>query len=96
MTQRLLRVKFGPPGKTVGGHRKAIPQEVDFERKNVERVWTLMSDPRVEPALPIRPVHNSGAFLEDYMHDWNIWNGKFHYYSRVMDRDTWVLIELKA
>lgn len=63
-----------------------------------DRVWTLYfeSDRDNPPALPFTPVHNSNAFLEDWMHDWNIGpGGKLHYASRVIDRDVWILLEYR-
>jgi hypothetical protein len=70
------------------------------------RVWTLYQpvdldrsedstqDPTVTPTLPITPVHNYNAFLEDYVHDWQWYEGgKFRYYSRVARDRIWILVE---
>jgi hypothetical protein len=61
------------------------------------RVWTLYdcgTDPNQPPSLPITPVHNRGAFLEDRIHDWMILKGNLlKYYSRVVEHSTWILIE---
>lgn len=65
------------------------------------RVWTLYGpgrdDPNTPPTLPITPIHQHGAFLEDYLHDWmygrHVGKGVFRYASRVTDEGTWVLIE---
>ncbi len=65
------------------------------------RVWTLYGegreDPAVPPALPIVPVHNHGAFMEDYIHDWNVVRASrqphLHYASRVAEHSVWILIE---
>jgi len=59
------------------------------------RVWTLydFTDPNVKPELPYNPVHHVNAFLEDYVHDWNVNNGVFRYYSRAVRDKVWVLIE---
>jgi hypothetical protein len=67
------------------------------------RVWTLYgegrNDPKTQPALPITPFHNHGAFMEDYVHDWNVhWDRKtgkhyLHYASRVMAHSCWILVE---
>lgn len=67
------------------------------------RVWTLYGpgrdDPMTPPSLPIAPVHNQGAFLEDYIHDWTY---RYHpgqerhllrYGSRVTNEGTWILVE---
>lgn len=67
------------------------------------RVWTLYGhegwrDPNVRPTLPIKPIHNHGAFLEDFIHDWNVHYRKgvgfvLGYYSRVVDHSVWILCE---
>lgn len=63
------------------------------------RVWTLYGhdDENAPPPLPFSPVHNKNAFLEDYVHDWNIhgWgdNRFLDYASRVVDRPVWILLE---
>lgn len=73
--------------------------------KSPDRVWTLYTemDENKPPTLPFKPIHNFNAFLEDYTHDWN-WRlvrrdgkmiGEFDFYSRVVDRPVWVLLEFK-
>jgi hypothetical protein len=65
------------------------------------RVWTLYgegrSDPNTPPALPITPIHRQGAFMEDYVHDWNVVRHDrrphLHYASRAMDHSCWILVE---
>ncbi len=94
--QVLLFIEF-VAANTFAGVR-AVPQEVDFKDKDVARVWTMFreSDKDRPPTLPIHPRHRDNAFLEDYVHDWNIDNkGRFRYASRVSDRAVWVLVELK-
>ncbi len=61
------------------------------------RLWSLTGalDRKSPPKLPIKPVHHENAFLEDRMHDWNWRAGKLRYYTRVMDRSCWVLVEFK-
>jgi len=55
-------------------------------------------DPTTPPALPIAPVHNLGAFLEDHIHDWNMQRRAgegphLRYYSRVVAHSCWILLE---
>jgi hypothetical protein len=64
------------------------------------RIWTLYghTDPEVRPALPMTPVHRNGAFMEDYVHDWNVRSVGtpemvLTYYSRAMDSRVWILVE---
>lgn len=61
------------------------------------RVWTLYDhmDPNNPPALPFQPHHNQNAFMEDVGHDWHWQNGRLRYFSRVMDRPVWLLLEYK-
>lgn len=94
--QRLLFIKF-QPAATFSGTR-AVPIPVDFDESEVARVWTLLgeTDQANPPALPFVPMHGRNAFLEDWMHDWNIITGKFHYGSRIADHDVWVLVEMKS
>jgi hypothetical protein len=63
--------------------------------KEPNRVWTLYheTDFSKTPLLPINPVHNHNAFLEDWMHDWNVHGDKFFYFTRIMGRGVWVLFE---
>lgn len=60
------------------------------------RVWTLFleTDPDKKPSLPITPSHRGNAFLEDYVHDWNIERGNvLRYYSRAIQDSVWILVE---
>lgn len=59
------------------------------------RIWTLLFERNAEkkPDLPVIPIHNKNAFLEDHIHDW-IWrNGVLRYYSRLNEGGTWALLE---
>lgn len=96
VSQHLLFVRF-EEADTFAGTR-AIPQKVDFKEEDVQAVWTLFSytDEQKPPALPFVPQHRITAFLEDKIHDWTITKGMFRFYSRVMDRDCWVLIQMKG
>lgn len=62
------------------------------------RIWTLFlnMDSEEKPGLPIKPVHNVNAFLEDYVHDWVYRNGILRYFSRAVHSNVWILIEHKA
>jgi hypothetical protein len=60
-------------------------------RQRPERVWTLLAPEA--PRLPIVPKHQHNAFLEGYMHDWDLVGGAFHYYSRLSGGGVWLLLE---
>jgi hypothetical protein len=94
--QHLIFVSF-EPADTFAGVR-AVPVPVKFRESDVARVWTLYNetDKSKPPTLPYVPVHHHNAFMEDRIHDWNIVADKFRYGSRVMDRDVWVLVEMKS
>lgn len=71
------------------------------QRASQRQVWTLYlnTDPSKPPQLPFFPRHNVNAFMEDYIHDWNVrvFEGQAYldYYSRVADRPVWVLLEYR-
>ena len=50
-------------------------------------------DAKKKPELPIRTRHGENSFMEDYVHDWNILGGQLHYFTRVMNRSCWILLE---
>lgn len=70
---------------------------VPLDRKPT-RVWTLFRFTRKDqpPTLPFVPQHRTNAWLEDYVHDWNIHAGLFCYGSRVTDEPVWILLEYDA
>lgn len=94
--QILIFIEFLPPeGRPCN---PAKPVRVDFGERDIKNVWTLYrnTDKSNPPALPYVPVHRQNAFLEDWMHDWNIDSkGRFRYASRITDEPVWVLVELK-
>lgn len=94
--QILLYIDFHP--KDDRPVRQAKPYPVDFQESDVHHVWTLYhhQDRDKPPELPFYPVHHKNAFSEDYMHDWNIHQGKFRYGSRVTDEPVWVMVEMKT
>lgn len=58
------------------------------------RVWTLYgTNPEERPELPMTPLHNQNAFLEDRNHDWIYQGGRLRYFSRVALDSIWVLVE---
>jgi hypothetical protein len=80
-----------------------VPEDRKVELSGTERpfrVWTLYSlgglpesKDRPPPELPITPVHNQGAFLEDHIHDWRMIGTTLSYYSRVAESNVWILVE---
>lgn len=82
-----------PEGSEVGGHPAvAWPW---LGRPRPKRVWTLLSSEK--PELPIVPRHHHNAFLETYVHDWDLTGGAdccvFHYHSRLSGGGVWLLLE---
>lgn len=64
----------------VASGRESIP----LARKP-HRVATLINEQAfVDSGHQI--VHNRTVFLEDYVHDWNWYDGKFRYYTRVAEK----------
>lgn len=91
MRQVLIFIKFGEQGTRICA--PAIPVPVEGRPR---RVWTMFMycDESEPPTLPIVPVHRVNAFMEDYVHDWDVdRNNNFRYYSRITDEPVWVLLE---
>jgi hypothetical protein len=93
MRQGLLWI---PPAEDRGAFAMQAPP-VPFDGPEPDRVWTLYlhRDPNSPPALPFIPQHHHNAFAEDYVHDWNVFRGKFRYASRAIDGGVWLLLEWK-
>jgi len=91
MRQKLLWVPIGID--TGAPALQCAP--IAYRGKKPDRVWTLIyeRDEAKKPVLPFMPSHNSNAFLEDRMHDWDIYNGKFYYTSHATDGGVWILFE---
>lgn len=94
MNQRLVWMQWiRRPELPSGGAFKTV----DLSQEPI-RLWTLIGalDKANPPKLPITPVHRENAFHEDKIHDWNWRAGKLRYYTRVMDRSCWVLLETRT
>lgn len=71
---------------------------IDLPEEGVpSRVWTLFKhvDKDNKPELPFVPTHHENAFLEDRVHDWDVRNDQFHYYTRVTAKGCWLLFEYR-
>ena len=82
------------------GRKIVAPIDVNFTEKERPRLlWMLYKHEDINnpPELPYFPKHLHNAFLEDYVHDWNIYgdNKKLKYYSRVSNGGHWVLLEFE-
>lgn len=92
-SQRVVWMEWVPDNTFGRGH--FVPVKLD---KEPDRLWTLYDelDQTREPKLPIIPAHRHGAWAEDYVHDWNFeHDGRLRYYTRIMDRSCWILLEFK-
>ncbi len=94
--QLLLFIDFEPKPTKGRPLCLSLPIKAPVPVEEIKRVWTLYhyTDAAKPPVLPFLPVHHHNAFLEDYVHDWNIRNGMFRYGSRVTTKPVWVLLEL--
>ena len=70
---------------------QSVPFIMRVESKP-DRVWTIYDD---SLQLPIVPKHFGGAFLEDYVHDWDYSKGVFRFASRVATTKDRILLEWK-
>lgn len=78
---------------------KALPTGGRFKEASLavkpRLIWTLLrgTDKAKPPSLPITPEHGVNAFMEDEIHDWRWQGGKLRFYSRVVGRSVWLLLE---
>lgn len=74
-------------------------EELPFEGKKIQRIWTILDEnllrsgikeethPYYQAKLDEIPLrHGVNVFLEDPLHDWQIRNGVFCYYSRIVEK----------
>ena len=91
MKQELLWI---PVGRDLGGE-SLVCDPVPYAGKQPSKVWTLFREdnPDKKPELPYPPIHHLNAFLEDWLHDWDLVGGMFKYYSRASEGGVWLLLE---
>lgn len=91
MRQVLIWIPWGPREGMTDGH---LPVDVAEEP---DKAWTLFLPEHdtqdSPPQLPLIPRYPHGFFPESAMHDWDWRSGKFHFFTRVTDQPTWVLLE---
>jgi hypothetical protein len=96
--QKLLWIPKAIPDNTIRGY--SIPLiKIDFSENHKDRpflFWSLLGCTKENepPLLPYIPISFSNAWLEDFIHDWNIVNGKLKYNSG-SEGNHWVLLEFK-
>lgn len=92
MKQELLWI---PEGVDTGAFAKLC--RVAYTGPKPARVWTLLNEcaQLIPPIMPFVPKHHHNAFLEDYMHDWDIRQGMFHYHGVARDGNNWILLEFE-
>ncbi len=88
MRQELI---WMPKGIDVGA--PCLRCRLDYNGERPKRLWTILGQEK--PILPMIPSHGVNAFLEDYIHDWDIVNGKLQYYSRISEGECWLLLEFE-
>jgi len=95
MKQSLLWIPIGKPVEWNDELVKVDP--VPYKGKKPTRLWTLFEElySNKRPNLPFKPVHHQNAFIEDYIHDYDIKDGFLRYYSRVSSGGNWVLLEFE-
>lgn len=64
-------------------------------RYKPSRVWTWFDNEK--PKLPVIMVHHENGFLEDEVHDWRWFCGRFHYYPHSSSKGdvVWVVLEFE-
>jgi len=72
--------------------------EPPFEGKTPKFLWTLFlnQDKNKKPSLPIVPIHQKNAFLEDKLHDWDVYRKEyFKYHGCMAEHGVWLLLEFE-
>ena len=94
MKQSLLWIPIGKPFDPDNNTLLKV-DPIPYKGEKPKRLWTLYEElySNVRPILPYQPIHHFNAFIEDYVHDWDIRNGFLYYYSRVSGGGTWALLE---
>jgi len=84
----------------IAGRQIDLSNSIDLNLIKINRVWTVYDEKEMwnsckfnpHTGLPVTSIddlvlqHRKGVFLEDYIHDWNIRNGKLDYGSRVVEQ----------
>jgi len=82
----------------IAGRQIDISSHIDLSKIKINHLWTLYDEQKMwdsckfnpqtgEPVKTLEDLylqHHEGVFIEDWVHDWNIRNGKLDYYSRVV------------
>ena len=70
-------------------------KSITYKGKKPKWLWSLIGEKKEEkkPKIPFIPIHRKNAFLEDYLHDWDIISNKLIYRSRFSDGGHWLLLE---
>ena len=84
----------------IAGYQIDLSSHIDLNKIKINRLWTLYNEEmmwnycRFNPQTgePVKTLddlilrHHEGVFIEDYIHDWSIKNGRLNYYSRVVEQ----------
>jgi len=84
----------------IAGYQIDLSSYIDLNKIKINRIWTLYDEEMMWNSYKINPQtgepvetldelilrHLQGVFIEDYIHDWSIKNGKLNYYSRVVEQ----------
>jgi hypothetical protein len=73
---------------------------IDLDKVKINRMWTVYDEQimwdsckfnpetgkKVESLDDLYLQHRKGVFIEDKIHDWNIYNGRLNYGSRLVEQ----------
>jgi len=82
----------------IAGYQLDLSSHIDLSKIKITSLWTLYDEKLMWDSCKFNPMtgkpvetlddlalqHFKGVFIEDYIHDWSIKNGKLNYYSRVV------------
>ena len=91
--QQLIWIPIGKPINEDSDIIKVDP--IPYSGKKPQKLWTLFDElySNKKPQLPYKPIYNINAYIESYVHDWDIRNNHLFYYSRNSNGGTWALLE---
>jgi hypothetical protein len=96
LKQELIWIPIGKPYDDNDTEKVKIAP-ILYNGEKPKYLWTLINEvySNKKPQLPIKPIHFENAFLESYIHDWDIVENYIHYNSSASYGGNWILLEFE-